>query len=283
MHIDPVRLFKADTPNTIVILDAEVQYDHDVHRRYQASERWSPEDARGLDRREARGDPRITPRWACQRIVALSWLVMSQGDDGLRPVRMHTCGAPEQDEAGIVRTFFADMERLTAVQLVTWNGFGSDLPHLLLAAAATGLRLPTCLAKLHAPWPRGSGAHIDLMAEMCGGADRVHLAEIAAKLDIPVKLTCRPDLVSKLMEQGKWSSVKAVVEGDVLTTAMVLMRWRHLSGGSVSILEMTQRLASFVAGHCGHRAYATDWIRFGERMLHDVMVSETAKLNALAM
>ena len=283
MHIDPTRLFRTDKPRSIVVLDAEVQYDYGVHRRYQASERWLPDDAMTLSRRQARADPRVTPRWPCQRIVALSYLVMSDGGDGLRPVRMTTCGAPEQNEVEIVRTFFDDMERLGAVQLVTWNGFGSDLPHLLLAAAAAGLRLPTCLAKLHAPWQRDNRVHLDLMSEMCGGANRVHLAEIAAKLDIPVKLTCRPDLVSRLMEQGKWSSVKAVVEGDVLSTALVLMRWQHLLGGSVSILEIAQRLTSFVNEHCGHRAYAPDWTRYRDRVLHDVVNSETAKRDALAM
>ncbi len=40
---------------------------------------------------------------------------------------------------------------------------------------------------------------------------------------------------------------------------MLLMRWRHLLGGSVSTLEATQRLTSFVSEHLSHRPYAADW------------------------
>lgn len=39
------------------------------------------------------------------------------------------------------------------------------------------------------------------------------------------------------------------------------MRWRHLSGGSASILEATRRLATFVAEQCAHCPYAADWDR----------------------
>jgi predicted PolB exonuclease-like 3'-5' exonuclease len=282
INADAARLFKSEHPRTVIVLDAEVRYDDEVHRRYQATERWQPEDVAALDRRHAQSDPRVTPRWACQQIVALSWLVMTECEDGLRPVRMRTVGKPEHAEAAIVQAFFADVAPFADVQLVSWNGFGSDLPRLLLAAATAGLRLPNCLVPLHAPWPRNSSAHLDLMTEMCGGAERVHLAEVAAKLGIPTKLSCRADLVSKLMEQGKWALVKAHVEGDVLTTGMVLMRWRHLVGGTASVLEATRRMTRFVAEHCRHRDYAADWARYGEQVLHDAMTSQTTKLEALA-
>ena len=56
INADAKRLFKAEHPRTIIVLDAEVRYEHDAHRRYQASERWRPEDVATLDRREARSD-----------------------------------------------------------------------------------------------------------------------------------------------------------------------------------------------------------------------------------
>lgn len=282
INADAKRLFKADQPRTTIVLDAEVRYDHDVHRRYQASERWRPEDVATLDRRHAQTDPRVTPRWACQQIAALCWLVMIESEDGLRPVRMRTVGEPEHAEAAILQAFFADVASFQNVQIVTWNGFGSDLPHLLLAAATAGLRLPDCLAPLHTPWPRNRTGHLDLMTEVCGGAERVHLGEVAAKLGIPAKLTCRADLVSRLMEQGKWASVKGVVEGDVLTTAMLLMRWRHLIGGTTSVLEATRRMTGFVIEHFRHRDYAADWVRYGEQVLQDAITSQMSELDALA-
>jgi len=282
MHIDPARVWKTDQPRFVVVLDAELQYDHAVHARYQASERFLPSDAPTLSQREARNDPRVTPRWPCHRISVLSWLVMTETEDGLRPIRLETRGEPEQDEAAIVTAFLADMERLGSVQVVTWGGFHSDMPQMMLAATAAGLRLPKCLTGLQSPWRRDASGHLDLMSELCGGANPAHLAEVAAKLGIPAKLTCRPDLASKLMEQGKWSAVKAVCEGDVLTTAMILMRWRHLLGGSVSVLEATRRLTNFVVEHSQHRPYAADWARYGQDMMREAVAREADKLATLA-
>lgn len=279
MHLTPSSLWKTDAARFVVVLDAELQYDHAVHARYLASERVIPTDAETLPLR----DPRVTPRWPCHRITALSWLVMTEAADGLRPVRLETLGVPEHDEAATVAGFFADMDGLGGiVRLVTWGGFHNDLPSILLAAATAGLRLPKCLLGLHAPWRREASGHMDLASEVSGGANPPHLAEVAAKLGIPAKLTCRPDLVSKLMELGKWSSVKAVAEGDVLTTAMALMMWSHLRGGSISVLEATRRLTNFIAEHCGHRPYCTDWQRFGDNVLRDAFATEREKAAVIA-
>ncbi len=94
MHIDPARLWKSDTPAYVVVLDAECRYDHEVHGRYLAAERFCPADVADIEPRERRYDPRVTPRWPCQKIVTLSGLILTDGDDGLRPVRMETRGCP---------------------------------------------------------------------------------------------------------------------------------------------------------------------------------------------
>lgn len=282
MHIDTTQLWKNSAPRFTVVLDAEVRYDHSAHARYQAAERFLPSDAAAFSPQQLRTDPRVSPRWPCHRIVALSWLVMTEAEDGLRPVRLETRGQPEHDEAAIIAAFLADMEHLGHIELVSWGGFSSDLPQILLGAMEAGLRLPPCFAGLQSPWRRGASGHVDLMSEVCGGASPAHLAEVAARLGLPVKLTCRPDLVSRLMDQGKWSSVKAVCEGDVLTTAAILMRWRHLSGGSASVLEATRRLTSFVAEHCAHRPYTADWIRHGDELLRVAFALEAGKLATLA-
>ncbi len=282
MHHNLTSLWKSTAPRFVVVLDAELAYDHEAHGRYQASERFLPADAANLSSRELRTDPRVTPRWPCHRITTLSWLVMTEAEDGLRPVRLETRGLPEHDEAAVLKAFFADMEQLGHVQLVTWGGFHADLPQILIGAIDTGLRLPSCLTGLLSPWRRDASGHLDLCSEMCGGAAPVHLAEVAARLGIPAKLTCRPDLVSQLMQQGKWSAVRSVCEGDVLTTAALLMRWRHLSGGTVSVLESTRRFTGFVAEHCGHRPYAADWGRYGDRVLDEAIMAETLKREVLA-
>ena len=282
MHHDLNSLWKSTPPRFVVVLDAELAYDHEAHARYQMAERFLPVDAGHLSPRELRTDPRVTPRWPCHRITTLSWLVMTEAKDGLRPVRLETRGLPEQDEADALRAFFADMKHLGHVRIVTWGGFHADLPQIMIGAMDAGLRLPPSLTGLQSPWRRDASGHLDLCGEICGGAAPAHLAEIAARLRIPAKLTCRPDLVSRLMQQGKWSAVRSVCEGDVLTTAALLVRWRHLSGGTASVLEATRRLTSFVAEHCAHRSYAADWRRYGDDLLATAFAVEAGKLEILA-
>ncbi|WP_294201328.1 hypothetical protein [uncultured Sphingomonas sp.] len=90
MHHDLTTLWKSTAPRFVVVLDAELAYDHEAHGRYQASERFLPADAANLSLRELRTDPRVTPRWPCHRITTLSWLVMTEAEDGLRPVRLES-------------------------------------------------------------------------------------------------------------------------------------------------------------------------------------------------
>ena len=282
MHHDVPSLWKSKTPRFVVVLDAELAYDREAHARYLAAERFVPADVAHLSPQDLRTDPRVTPRWPCKRITALSWLVMTEAEDGLRPVRLETRGLPEQDEAAVLKVFLTDMEQLGRIQIVTWGGFHNDLPQILVGAMDAGLRLPPNLARLQTPWARDASGHLDLCTEMSGGGARAHLAEVAARLRVPAKLTCRPDLVSRLMQQGKWSAVRSVCEGDVLTTAALLMRWRHLAGGTASVLEAMRRLTAFVANNCAHRSYASVWQQFGERILQDAILAETAKYEILA-
>ncbi|WP_257555404.1 hypothetical protein [Sphingobium sp. CFD-2] len=282
MHIDPARAFKAASPRFIVVLDGEFTYDTAAHARYQATERFAPNDRPTGKPADASNDPRVTPRWPFLRLVTLSWLVLSDAGDGLRPLRLESRGLPEQDEAAILTAFFNDMQQLGAVELVTWGGFHVDLPRMLMSAMTLGLRIPDALKGLLSPWRRHESGHRDLMSEVCAGAGPVHLAEVAARLSIPVKTVCRADLVSRLMEHGKWSSVRAVAEGDTLTTCMVLMLWRHMAGEGASALEAKMRLATFIAENCAHRPYHRDWLAYRDDALRIAFATETARMGALA-
>lgn len=282
MHIELPRLWKSDKPSFTVVLDCEVLYDEAAHARYRKAERFELKHALSMRARDAAKDPRVTPRWPCKRITTLSWLVMGDGDDGLRPLRLETLGRPEHDEAGILAGFLADMERLGDVRLVTWGGHHMDLPQMLLAISAAGLQLPKNLVGLAYPWRREASGHIDLASRVQGGADAVHLAEVAAALRIPAKLTCRPDLVSRLMLRGKWSSARSVCEGDVWTTSLLLMLWQHLAGDGVPRLEAVRRLTRYIAENCAHRPYAAEWIEFGEAELTAAFAAEEAKIAHLA-
>ena len=279
MNHDDIRLFKAGAP-TLIVLDAEYRYDHAAHARYHRAERYTP----GQGRSKTNNDPLVTPRWPCREMVALSWLILSdRGEEGLAPTRMETRGLPEQDERTILADFFADVATLGSKPcLVTWGGSAADIPPMLLAAAKHGPRLPPGLKGLHQPGKRPAPCHIDLMRDVAGHATWPHLAEVAAALDIPAKTICRPDLVSGLMEQGKWSMVKSVAEGDVLTTAMILMLRRLTIGGGISVLGAKQRLAQFVGKERSYRIYAPAWARFGDDGLAQAVAEQERLLPILA-
>lgn len=282
MHIDPARVFKPASPRFIIVLDGEFAYDTTAHARYQATERFAPNDRPIGKPADAADDPRIKPRWPFRRLVTLAWLVMSDTGDGLRALRIECRSLPEQDEAAILTAFFNDVQQLGAVELVTWGGFHADLPRILMGAMTSGLRVPDVLKGLLSPWRRHESGHRDLMSEVCAGAGPVHLAEVAARLSIPVKTVCRADLVSRLMEHGKWSSVRAVAEGDVLTTAMILMLWRVMAGEGASALEAKMRLATFIAENCAHRPYHRDWLAYRDDTLREAFAAEAARIGALA-
>ena len=269
-------------PAYAVVFDIEVQHDLEAHGQYRAIEEFTDADAAALTHKEARNDPRVVPRWPFHRIVTMSWLVLTDGPDGLRPIRLETRGCPEADEAEILKAFFADMEQLGSVHLYSWGGYYKDWPQILFAAMASDLELPKNLQGLLRHWRRGGSGHTDIMTDMAVGAKNPHLAEVAAGLGIPAKLTCRPDLVSRAMERGKWSDVKEVCEGDVLSTLAMLMLWRRLEGRSNSRLEGIRRLTTFVAKHLSYRRYAATWIDYGERLFTEASAREASKIASFA-
>jgi hypothetical protein len=241
-----------------VILDCEFRYALDAHSRYQVSERFDPT---CLDdyRNNAR-DPCVTPRWPLHEIVTMSWLILCEVDGNLTPIRLETRGLPETGEAEMVKAFLADLGRLGQdMVIITWGGFATDLPSILLAAMTHGLCLPPTMRGLTEPFNRPRSKHVDLMTEIVGGATRVHLAEIAARLRIPAKLTCRPDHVARLMERSKWSLVRSVCEGDVLTTFAVLTRHRRLTSDTAGCFAGDLQLCRFVKDNLEHRPYAQDF------------------------
>lgn len=67
-----------------------------------------------------------------------------------------------------------------------------------------------------------------------------------------------------------------------MTTALILMLWRYLSGETTSRLEAVRRLTRFIAQNCAHRPYAADWVRFGAAELDAVFAAESAKVAHLA-
>lgn len=243
-----------------IVFDAEYRIDTETHARYLAAERTEP-DAPNLSDR----DPRVTPRWPFKRPVAISWMILAEDADGIpSPVTMRTVAYPEHSEREILGAFFRGVSSVGSADLVSWGGATTDIPQLLLAAGINGITLPECLQPFALPFDKRGRRHVDLMAAMGFGAARVHLAEIAAALDLPVKPVGAPNAVAGYIEAGKWSLVKATAEADVLTTSLVLAQYLQLTTPGCAT-SMCDRIASFAA-KMTHRPFVDEFVEYRDRI-----------------
>ncbi|MDX5983684.1 hypothetical protein [Sphingomonas echinoides] len=221
-------------PRSYIIIDLEsAVLDDTGHRRYQAMERWSPgtdeqTSRRGYQRHE---DPLKTPRWPFQTVVTASVMRLVDHPDGnVEIATFETFSAPDCDERGVIAGLvqaFADAPKNT--ELVTWGGAMHDLPLLLCAVLRHKMTLPHDWRWM-AFGGDGRVHHVDFARVLTGGFKMkpIHQAEYAAALDIPAKITAAPFMVTKLIDQGRWDLVAEICEGDVITGACLLIRWRRL-------------------------------------------------------
>jgi hypothetical protein len=226
--------FEPRRPRSYVVLDIESAVtDETGHKRYQAMERYVPTNdeqpsRRGYKRHE---DPLTTPRWPFQTIVTAAAMVLVEHPDGNIDVsRFVTLSQPDHDErvviAGVLQ-LLADAPE--GAELVSWAGMLHDVPLLTLGAMRHGLTLPKGWGWL-AFGGNDSVRHIDFARTTTGGFKMkpVHMAEILASLDIPAKISVPAFAVARLIYAGQWDAVQEACEGDVISTALLLARWRQL-------------------------------------------------------
>lgn len=241
-------LFTPRRPRAYVILDIESAVtDETAHKRYLAMERWVPDNddqpsRRGYTRGE---DPLRTPRWPFQTIVAAAIMVLVEHEDGgIDVTRFTTLSQPDQDERAIVAGILQVLgEAPQGAEMVTWAGMLHDIPMLSLAAMRHGLTLPKGWGWL------GFGGndpvrHLDFARTTTGGFKMkpVHMAEILASLDIPAKISVPAFAVARLIYAGAWDAVQEACEGDVVSTALLLARWRQQHDGRADIGVVEDRI-----------------------------------------
>lgn len=221
-------------PRCYIVLDIEsAVIDQAGHRRYQAMERWSggPDETKSRRGHKPEEDSLKTPRWPFQTIVAVSAMVLFEHSQGSLDVsRFETFAAPALDERAIVIGLYQLLSELPEhAEIATWGGAWHDFPLLKNCTLRHGLSLPRGHAWM--AWSgEGKANHIDLCRVLGAGSKMkpVHQTEYAASLNIPAKITAPPFAVAALIKAGDFESVVEVVEGDVITTALILARWRKL-------------------------------------------------------
>lgn len=221
------------TPRSWIVLDVEsAVLDDTAHKRYQAMERWVPSDDKPIRRGYQRSeDPLTCPRWPFQTITTAAIMVLVEDRQGGMDVsRFVTLSAPDHDERAVLAGILQVLgEAPTDAELVSWGGLAHDVPIIVASCMRHGMTLPSAWKWL------GFGGfhrerHIDLCRVMTAGMKMkpVHLAEVAASMDIPAKITAPPFAVTSMIYAGRWDAVQECCEGDVISAALLLARWYTL-------------------------------------------------------
>ena len=241
----------APSKRTWIVLDLEFAVlDESGHQRYQSMERWTSSDDQPSRRGYKRSaDPLTTPRWVFQTITTASLLQLTESDErGLSAVRFETLSAPERDERGVVAGVLKLLDKSPrGTEMVTWGGAAHDIPLLAAACMRPGLTLPRDWSWL-AFGGRNNKRHVDLAHLMTGGLKMkpIHMAEVCAACDIPAK-------------------VVEACECDVISTALLLARWRRLHDVRAEADAVEDRLIRQVVELRPRRGYVAELEAHRER------------------
>lgn len=234
--------------DTFLVFDLEFSFDREAHSRY-------------LERERDDANPRI--RWPFHHVAAASAMMLTtSGAAGARQIEVvsfRTFARDEMTEREIVAKLFeviAELPENTTV--VTYGGQSKDCAVLRAAAITHGLQLPLQLHARAIHYNQPLRRHLDLAIAVKGDAPFVHMTEIAARAGIPCKLGLKAHEVGQAAERGRWSEVKAHVEMDVITCALLL--GRHLY--STSVIDASAWAADSAIGYAvlrshAHRDYAS--------------------------
>lgn len=133
-----------------------------------------------------------------------------------------------QCEAGGERHFYAQLNGLLPRQatLVGWNTSGFDLPALALGAIGVRKFDASNLSAFHRSHRYGS-EHLDLadVYGRHGAAPKPSLAEVCARIGVPVKTTSHGSHVGDLAAAGKADEIARYCEEDVSATAVAAWAW----------------------------------------------------------
>lgn len=280
----PTHILEVKQPRSYIVVDVEsAVLDLTGHNRYLAMERYRCRTDQQPSRRgyKRRDDPLKTPRWPFQSIVTACAMVLREHCDGnVEITRFVTRSAPEHSEneivGGILQVF---AEAPAEAELVSWAGAWHDLPLLVAAAMKHGHSLPRNWGWM--AWGGdGRVRHVDLCRVLTGGSKMkpVHMSEYVAALNIPAKLTAPPYAVTKLIHEQRFEEVQEVCEGDVITTALLLARWRRLLDPRAEVQVVEDRLLRQVEELRAGRSYI-DALRHHRALAHRAMVARQMQVD----
>ncbi len=179
------------------------------------------------------------PRQPFHQVVAISYaqLVREPGEEGGELVlrRIGSGGEVKSSERELLEGFFGLISS-RAPTLVSFNGRGFDIAVLKYRAIVHGLSCPRWFNEGD-KWNNYDSRysrdyHVDLAEVLSdyGASARCSMHEIASVLGVPGKLDTAGDDVRGLFESGQIEAIRNYCETDVLTTALIYLRWMLFAG-----------------------------------------------------
>ena len=194
---------------TYIALDAESYWDRDLHELHKTMDPKSQRHA-----------------IAVKKVMAAAVFQFTIDEEGR--VSTGEIGSwSERDwgsEKGVVSKVFDYLRAHEDKPIVTYGGLATDVPILLLAGIAHGLRLPPQL--VDQPGRRGPRPHIDLGLQVKGGGRTwSHLSQVLLRMGVPFDLVAAKSNVPRPASAAAWQNLRDHVELDCLLLAIAKVGW----------------------------------------------------------
>jgi len=194
---------------TYLALDLELFWDEHLFEAHRAI--------------DTKSDRRVT---AVKRVMAASVFEFSVDEEGrvstgeLASWTEHGWG----DESAVVAQMFDYLRARADTPVVTFGGLATDIPVLVLASMAHGLRLPPQL--IDQPGRKGPRPHLDLCLMLKGGGRTwSHLSQVLLRMGVPAELVAAKPGVSRPQKAEDWDELRDHVELDCLLLALAKIAW----------------------------------------------------------
>ncbi|MBU1358735.1 MAG: hypothetical protein KJ901_08300 [Gammaproteobacteria bacterium] len=199
---------------TYLALDAEFYWDEKLYKTHQA-----------MDPSSNRHSV------AVKRVMAAAVFQFTIDDEGR--VSTGEIGSwSERDwsnEEGVVGKVFDYLRAHDDKPIITYGGLATDVPILLLAGIAHGMRLPPQL--VDQPGRKGPRPHLDLGLMMKGGGRTwTHLSQLLLRMGVPFDLVAAKPSVPRPASAAAWQNLRDHVELDCLLLAIAKIGWLVTQG-----------------------------------------------------
>lgn len=209
------------TSQSYIALDCEFHWDEDLHKAHKAMDRKS--DTRAV---------------AVKRVMAAAAFQFSIDEEG-RVSSGEVASWNEYDwgnEEAVVTQLFDFLRAREDKPIVTFGGLATDIPVLLLAGLAHGIRLPPQM--IDQPGRRGPRPHLDLGLMLKGGGRTwSHLSQVLLRMGVPFNLVAAKPGVRRPVSAGAWQNLRDHVELDCLLLSIAKLGWLVAQGTDCLRLE----------------------------------------------